>query len=315
MRSSEAALVAALAVGLCAAPAGAQQAAQGFALERLYPSAPGGGWFVMDDLDLRGGLGGAIALTGGYAYRPLRLAQPGGGHFSLVSDEAFADVAAAITYDRYRLYADFAGPLVLAGTDGAVGDVTYTAPGVDIGTNPDTFWDLRVGFDARIYGEPRGPFRLGAGAQVYFPSGERSEYISDHTYRAMVRVLAAGDEGWFRYAAQLGVHIRPLDEPSIPGNPQGTELLFGAAAGAAFPMDDSWTFIVGPEVYGETAFRALFGEPTGVEALLSARMERRNPWTAGLRFKLGAGGGIDPSFGAPAFRTVLSVEVFGRTTL
>src|SRR5260370_39812697 len=40
---------------------------QGFAVERFYPSAPGGGWFVMDALDLRGGLGGALALTTGYA--------------------------------------------------------------------------------------------------------------------------------------------------------------------------------------------------------------------------------------------------------
>jgi hypothetical protein len=37
--------------------AGAQQQTAGFALERLYQSAPGGGWFVMDDLDISGRLG------------------------------------------------------------------------------------------------------------------------------------------------------------------------------------------------------------------------------------------------------------------
>ena len=55
---------------LCAASASAQQPT-GFALERLYPSAPGGGWFVMDDLNIGGGLGGAVSLTSGYAHNPL----------------------------------------------------------------------------------------------------------------------------------------------------------------------------------------------------------------------------------------------------
>ena len=63
----------------------AQQQAEGFGVERLYLSAPGGGWFVMDSLDMRGGLGGAMAgLTIGVRARSLanqvqrRLAAPRG---------------------------------------------------------------------------------------------------------------------------------------------------------------------------------------------------------------------------------------------
>lgn len=50
----------------CVAPmADAQQQASGFAVDRFYQSAPGGGWFDMDDLDMTGPLGGAIcAITG-----------------------------------------------------------------------------------------------------------------------------------------------------------------------------------------------------------------------------------------------------------
>src|SRR3984957_8484784 len=51
--------------------ADAQQQPSGFAVERLYQSAPGGGWFVMDDLDMTGRLGGAVSLTSGYARNPL----------------------------------------------------------------------------------------------------------------------------------------------------------------------------------------------------------------------------------------------------
>ncbi len=37
--------------------AAAQQPAAGFAVERFYQSAPGAGWFVMDDLDIMDGSG------------------------------------------------------------------------------------------------------------------------------------------------------------------------------------------------------------------------------------------------------------------
>src|SRR5579863_5958270 len=88
-------------------PADAQQQTQGFALERFYPSAPGAGWFVMDDINIGGGLGGAISLTGGYARNPLEVTGPGGTQrLALVSGESFLDVGAAVTYDRYRVYLD-----------------------------------------------------------------------------------------------------------------------------------------------------------------------------------------------------------------
>ena len=72
------ALAAAMATAATGRSARAQQAAQGFAVERLYQSAPGGGWVVMDALDMHGGLGGVMALSSGYAHDPLRVASPDG---------------------------------------------------------------------------------------------------------------------------------------------------------------------------------------------------------------------------------------------
>ena len=85
-----------LAVVSFAHTAAAQSEAQGFALERLYLSAPGGGWFVMDDLSMHGGLGGALALTTGYARKPLRVGR-GSDRVPVVSDELFTDFAFAAT--------------------------------------------------------------------------------------------------------------------------------------------------------------------------------------------------------------------------
>ena len=77
-------------MGVLPSPTYAQQPVQGFALERFYPSAPGGGWFVMEDLNISGGLGGAIELSSGYARNPLEVTSPDGTRrLALVSDEAF----------------------------------------------------------------------------------------------------------------------------------------------------------------------------------------------------------------------------------
>jgi OOP family OmpA-OmpF porin len=332
MRSSRPSRKAALCAGLAFAFAfgwasradAQQQQPQGFALERFYPAAPGGGWMVTDDLDMRGGLGGAVAVSSGYAHDPLRVTD-GVQHLDVVADQASFDVALAVTYDRFRLYLNLDSPIVGKGAPGTVGANVYrtstpSAPGnvpsFDISTHPDTIADARVGFDARLIGDPKGPFRLGAGAQLYVPSGNGSDYLSDGTYRAMLRVLAAGNVGLFTYAGQLGVHIRPLDESPAPGAPQGSELLFGIAGGPRFPVDSrgETVVIVGPEVYGESALKSLLGTTsTGVEGLLTGRIEGAGDDGRQVQLKLGVGGGLNPHFGAPEWRFVFALSLFDHS--
>src|ERR1700722_7207257 len=143
----------------------AQQQAQGFATERLYLSAPGGGWLVMDTLDMNGGLGGAMAFTTSYAHDPLRVTD-GVQHFVVVSDQAFADFGFAVTFDRWRFFFNLEMPFDTDGQGGTVGGYQFTAPSVDLGSHPDSMSDARIGFDGRLFGDPGGPFRLGAGAQL-----------------------------------------------------------------------------------------------------------------------------------------------------
>jgi len=279
----------------------------------------------MDDLDMRGGLGGVMALTSGYAMKPLRVTD-GSQHLAVVSDRAFADFGFAVTYERWRLYLNMDAPLVTQGESGTVGAYQFAAPSLDLGTAPDTLTDARIGLDARVLGEAGSHFRLGVGAQLFVSNGSRSyldvnqqyhaNYDTDGTYRAMGRVLVAGDVGMFTYAGHAGVHVRPLDDSPTPGSPQGSELLFGAAAGARLPVfgNRPWVLIVGPEIYGATAFRSfLQSTGTALEALLTGRLEEAADDGPQLRFRLGTGAGINPHFGAPEWRLVFGIELSDRT--
>src|SRR5581483_4483990 len=149
------------------------------------------------------------------------------------------DFAFAVAYDRWRLYLDLDVPFVIRGDSGTASGYAFGGPALDLGTNPDTLTDARLGVDARLVGEPGDALRLGAGAQLLVPEDRRSDYDTDGTLRAMFRVLAAGDVGLLKYAAQIGVHVRPLDDYPIPDSPRGSELLFGIAAGPRFRLDDA----------------------------------------------------------------------------
>lgn len=292
--------------------ANAQQQPAGFAVERFYQSAPGGGWFVMDDLDISGRLGGAISLTSGYARNPLVITGPDGKQkLAVVSQEAFVDLGGAVTHDRFRGYIDFPLPLLVSGTSGTLGPYQFTAPSVSLGTNPDSISDPRIGVDARLLGEPGSLLRLGAGAQLIIPSGNRADYVTDARYRAMFRFLAAGDAGAFTYAGQLGVHVRPLNDAPVPGSPNGSEFLYGISGGRKFTGPSGWAVIAGPEIFGETAFHSFFSGETGTEALLTGRLEQTGT-ERNLRIKLGVGHALVQNFGAAQWRIVFGVELFGH---
>jgi hypothetical protein len=257
-------------------------------------------------------VGGAISLTTGYSRNPLEVTSPDGTRrLALVSGEAFADVAAAVSYHRYRVYLNLPVPLLVTGNSGTLGPYQLTGPSLSIGANPDTISDSRVGFDMRLFGKPGSSFRLGAGAQLIIPSGVRADYVTDGRYRGMFRLLAAGDAGRFSYAGLLGMHIRPVEGSLPPDSPKGNELLFGVSAGRRFSAGNGWAIVVGPEFYGETAVRSFFNGQTGSEGLLTGRLEGTGDGRH-LRIKMGIGHGFVQQFGAPEWRILFGVELFGQ---
>ncbi len=289
-----------------------QQTLTGFAVERFYPSAPGGGWFVMDDLSFAVKLGAAVELTGGYSATPLKVPPTNAPGFSLVSGQSFIDVGAAINWSRYRAYLNLPIPITVSGTSGMIGAYQVNAPAVDPGTNPDTISDPRLGFDVRIFGTPDSRVRLGASGQLIFPSGSRSDYLSDARYRGMFRFLAAGDSGPFSWAGQVGVHLRSLHDLLIPGGPDGNELLFGAGGGRRISEAGGWRITLGPEIFGETAFSSFLQlQQTGLEGLITTRFEQIRTGPR-VRWKVGVGHGIVEHFGAPHWRVLAAVELVGE---
>ena len=127
----------------------------------------------------------------------------------------------------------------------------------------------------------------------------------------MFRFLTAGDVGRFSYAGQLGMHVRPLNGSPVPDFPRGNEFLFGVAGGGRLSVRPGWALVIGPEFYGETAFRSFFGGSSAVESLLTGRLEGTGNGRR-LRFKLGIGHGLIQDFGAPQWRIVFGAELFGQ---
>ncbi len=283
--------------------------ANGYALERFSPAPAGAGWLVLDDLSMHGGLGGALSVSTGFSRRPLHVGE-GSGRLDVVSSQAFVGVGAALTWDRLRLTLDFSSPLRIRGQGGAVDGVVYRSPSVDPESHPDSLGDARLGLDARLLGEAGGPFRLGLGAALLFPSGDREDYQTDGTYRGVFKLLLASDLAPFTLAAHLGFHVRPLDESAAPAYPRGHEVVFGFAFGPRLPLRPGTSLVIGPEVFGATATRGLFsGTTTAAEALLTARLEQGTSDSPLLRFKLGLGVGLHREFGAPEWRAVLAVDL------
>ncbi len=286
--------------------------AQGFALERFLPAPSGAGWVLNDELRLEGGLGGAVSLQLGYAHHPLVLRDATGATLAVVAHQAFGTIGAAVAWKRFRLSVEFSGPIDLSGTSGVVNGVDYAAPHVNLEDNPDGISDVRVGLDARVWGDVHGPFRVGVGVQLFIPSGQRESYTSDETWRGLGRVLLAGDVRWFSWAANVGVHLRPLDDGSTPNTPRGSELLGGFALGARLPVAGH-ELLVGPEVSAVTALKAAVApDATGLEVLLGARWEQTVTAQLAWRLKLAGGVGAHAAFGVPEWRVVLGVELLGR---
>ncbi len=314
-------LVATVIVGSVASTARAQTAAVGYASERFNPVAPGNSWLVMDELKLEGPLGGGISFVSSYARHPVRVSLPGSSRtLSVVSDQAFVDVGLTVLIDRFRFTLDLPDPAYAAGQSGTLGAYKFNAPLVNFAKYPDKISDVRFAFDSRLLGSVDGPWRIGVSAQLFVPSGERADYVTDNTYRSVLRAQFAGNWGLLNHAAYLGVHIRPRDDsvqlssPSL-GGPRGSEFVFGFAAAPEFVLGSSGLhrLRVGPEVFGESAFKSAFGKSTtALEALLSANYTHTNRANGVVRLKLGVGRGLVSDFGAPTWRTVVGLEITGR---
>ena len=284
---------------LSAAGASAQTTATGFSLDRFNPSERGSEWFVEDSLDLRGDPGAAVGIVGELGLRPLVIYNPDGStqaipvHQQLVLHPG----ASVMLFDRLRLGLDVPVAAYQGGTSGTVDGVSY--PAVTSGG----VGDLRIGADVRLFGVHGDPFTLAAGAQIFIPSGNSTEYLGDNSFHAVLpRVLVAGQIDWFSYAAHLGFHYRGLDT-TVAGASVGSEVLFGVSGGVR-ALEGK--LLVGPELYGATGVTGsvFAGQSTPVELLLGGHYLIGSS----VRVGLGIAPGLTRAYGEPSVRYLASVE-------
>ena len=307
MRSSRictgAALAGAVAM-LVAGSAPAQTPVEGFALERLAPVV-GSTWLALDALDMPAGFAGAASATFGYSSRPLVVR---GSSASVVSDQALVDYGFMVSWNRLRLSLVLSQPLHASGHDLTVGSVVWTAPMLSVASHPDSLADARVDATFRLWGDESGPVRLGLGAQLYVPSGNRADYLTDGTVRATGRLQGAGRLGPFDWAGSVGIHVRPLDVGDVAGAPKGSEAVWAVALGVRREVGRV-ELAVGPEFWGFTVLR---DGDSGVEGLLMGRVDVPVSAAMRARFKLAVGAGLLSAPGVPEWRSVLSLELVGR---
>src|SRR5208282_3368435 len=91
--------------------------------------------------------------------------------------------------------------------------------------------DLRLDADVRLLGTSGEPFTFALGAQLFLPTGDRDQFAGDGGVRVTPHLLAAGEVGWFAYAASAGFMVHTQQQAFV-GDVMGDELLLAGAVGA-----------------------------------------------------------------------------------
>jgi outer membrane protein OmpA-like peptidoglycan-associated protein len=292
-RSARTEALVAIAILLVAAPARADF--PGFAVDRFEPAERGSRWFVVDSLDLRETTRPALGLTLDHAYKSLAVYDAAGNErAALVRHQALLHAGASLVLaDRVRVgvnvpfavYQD-GEPVVVEGYELR----PATAP---------AFGDVRLAADVRLLGVHGDPFTLAAGVRGWMPTGMRSQFTSDGTFRGEPQLLAAGTIGVFEWAARAGVMLRPRDE-RYAGSPLGTEIEGAVGVGARIGR-----VLVGPEIFAASGVEAFLSEHrTPTNAILGAHYTA----PSGLAFGAAIGTGLPGGFGAPALRGLATIE-------
>ena len=286
-------------VGLFAAGAHAQQSnLGGYALDQLEPAPAGDRFFGVPGPSAAGHLELRGYVMFDYAHEPLVLEEEGG---AVVSRQGFVHLDASLAlFDRLLVSAHFPIAVLQAGDDPVVGGVPLDSPsGAEIG-------DLRLGARARLVGENRGPFQLGLGGHVFFPTAGDDTFTGDGAFRFAPELAVGGrfgDSVGFAYDVSGGAVLRTSDNPHT--------ITYGA--GVALLLADDMVQL-GPELYGRTLVgdteplstpQVTVVSPTGtaLELLVGAKLRVLD----GLTFGVAAGPGLTSAIGVPAFRGVASV--------
>ena len=215
---------------LSPAVARAQSVSRGFALDRFLPSAAGSDWFAGDSLRIEGKLRPVFGLSAAYDVDPLVLYNADGSRRATpVKGQFFLRAGGSLSvWERYRISVDLPISPYQSGESAVFNGTTIA------GSQSGGVGDLSLALDARILGRYGQPFTLGAGVQLFLPTGSSDKFLGEGSVRAMPRVAAAGTVSMFMYSAQVGLMVR--EQRQFAGVDRGTDLTFAAAAGVPSPL-------------------------------------------------------------------------------
>lgn len=291
--------LAALAALAASAPAAASaDAPSGFALSRFEPAPRGSRLFVLDTLDLGGHLRPALGATVDWAYKPLVAASPDGAErFALVRHQVLVRPSGSLVlFHRLRIAVDVPFAAV---QDGDPADVAGRTLGA---AQKPAMADARFALDARLLGDPRGPVAVAFGARAWAPTGVRSQFTSDGSFRAGFHASAFGRRGIAFWAARAGVALRPRSDAYADAQ-LGSAIEGAVAAGVSLANE---RVLLAPELAAATRLGrgALGRRETPAELLLGARVGLTPALFAGAAIGAGLGEGV----GTPRARTIATLE-------
>ncbi len=292
-------LVVSVLIALCGVPrASAQGLPTGINVQQLRPSWGSGQIFGVDTTQVLEHLQIGVGVWTILADDPLTVRAPGGTERvgSIVSRQL--DLAVAVGLGLFDLLdLGVVVPMVPFRT----GDTVIS--GVSI---PDVsgfaMGDVRVGTRLRVYGDPRGIFRLGLRLDVGIPTGVGPFASSAKVSFEPVLLL---DVRYRRFRSSLNVGFRNLfGSESVGSLKVGPELMYGLALGVELVPG----FDAVAEVHG-TVGLTVDGAGDALGRLPAAPLE----WMAGLRYAhpvgfsgaLGAGTGMTQGYGTPDWRVAL----------
>jgi OmpA-OmpF porin, OOP family len=281
--------------------AAAAQVARGFVVNKFEPSERGSDWFTTESLDLRGTVRPAFGVVADYHSRPLVTFAPNGDvQQRIIASMWTLHAGAAVNLvDRVRL--SMSMPLI-ANVDGraeTVAGTLYPAPAAEQGIG-----DLRFGADFRLAGNYGDAVTVAAGVRGWAPTGNEDVYAGDGEWRAQQSALVAGEVGAFVYGVRFSYAYRGRRETFVGSPLGGSQFALSASAGLKLAGQK---LIIGPEIFGSTVVSDLFGKATTpLEGMLGAHYAL----VPHVRVGAAAGTGFTEAYGAPAFRGLISVELF-----
>ncbi len=252
----------------------------------------------LSSINLRGHKRFSIGMILDWAHDPLVVYDTSGAEVgSIVENQLVGQMGGQIVFwDRVRFGLNVPVLLAQGGDSLTLGGLTYHSE------SGAAFGDVRVGADARVFGEYGDAATIAVGLRTHLPTGSRAAFMSDGRVRMVPRALVAGEVDWFAYSARMEINLR-FESSNYAGAPFGQEWRLGGAAGVRL-LDKK--LLIGPEAWGSTVIsdrgRGFFDErSTPIEFTLTAHYHYKK-WLFGIGF----GPGLTRGMGSPLNRLLLS---------